>query len=379
MLATASAAGRASTGIEALDGVLGGLYWGDNVVWELDAAPVAPFYRAIAGQERLFQTKTVVSLGRAVNTYGIPGLGVIDAGPGSSLALPADVLREIHHRSQPRARRLLLFAPLEAMVRSWGAAATREFFARCCPLLLELGVIAYWPMSVRTTPAAVRKAVEAVTQCVLHVDERAVRVIKAEARDDEATGAVLPWHEEHGLPVLSPPELSGRVAASLRALRRTHELSQHGLGDLAGVTASAISQAERSERGLSLATLVRLSEALHVTIDDLLRGGGRDTYQIGRRADDPGGTLVDALTPLADRSGLHVDFVRLGPREAGVPEPGPAGQAILAVAGGLVQVVMDKQSPTLRHGEVLLADAARVTAWRNLGQAEAALFWLVMT
>jgi hypothetical protein len=40
---------RVSTGLDALDDVLGGRYWGDNVVWELDGAPVDAFYCAIAG------------------------------------------------------------------------------------------------------------------------------------------------------------------------------------------------------------------------------------------------------------------------------------------------------------------------------------------
>ena len=62
-----------STGLDALDDVLGGLYWGDNVVWQFDGTPVEPFYSAIASQSAVFETKTVVSLGSAVNTYGIPG------------------------------------------------------------------------------------------------------------------------------------------------------------------------------------------------------------------------------------------------------------------------------------------------------------------
>ena len=62
-----------STGLDALDDVLGGLYWGDNVVWQFDGTPVEPFYSAIASQSAVFETKAVVSLGSAVNTYGIPG------------------------------------------------------------------------------------------------------------------------------------------------------------------------------------------------------------------------------------------------------------------------------------------------------------------
>ena len=317
MLLDAPSEPRVSTGLEALDEVLGGLYWGDNVVWQLDRAPVEPFYQAIASLSEVFDTKTVVSVGAAVNTYGVPGLGIVDAGG------PADLLREIHRLCHPRRHRLLLFESLDSMVRAWGAAGTREFFARCCPLLLEVGAIAYWTMSARDTPPAVQETVQAVTQCVLRVDERSIRVIKAEGRDDAVRGSVLHWHEEAGRPVLAPPELVDRVAASLRAVRRARKLSQHDLGDLAGVTASAISQVERAERGLSLATLVRLSAALGVTIDDLVRGEDRGAYRIGRRTDDPERGLDHTLTLLGRRRLGPADRPR-APRRARVPVAGGA-------------------------------------------------------
>ena len=368
---------RVSTGIGPLDAVLGGLYWGDNVVWQVDGAPVEPFYRAIARQNQVFETRTVISLG-GVDQYDVPGLSVIDAGPGSRLAQPADLLREVHRLCRPRGRRLLLFGPLDEMVRSWGANSTREFFARCCPLLLEVGAIAYWSMSTRGTPALVRETVQAVTQCVLRVDDRTIRVVKAEARDDAVRGSVLDWHVEDGTPVLAPAEIAGRVASSLRTVRRTRNLSQHDLGDLAGVTASAISQVERAERGLSLATLVRLSAALGITLDDLLRGEDPGVYRIGRRTDDPQRGFEHTMTLLGDAgSDLRIDLVHLGPREAGAPTDTRPGTGIVAVAGGLVQIQVAGQTPAVRSGEVLVADSALVERWRNLGQTEAVLFWIV--
>jgi hypothetical protein len=42
-----------------------------------------------------------------------------------------------------------------------------------------------------------------------------------------------------------------------------------------------------------------------------------------------------------------------------------------------VQVKVGGQTPALRHGEVLVADCRQVKGWRNLGQAEAVLFWIV--
>src|SRR6202012_2736847 len=175
----------------------------------------------------------------------------------------------------------------DSMVRAWGASGARGFFARCCPLLLDLGAIGYWSMSARDTPTAVRDTVESVTQCVLRVDERSIRVAKAEGRGEGARGAVLHWHLEDGAAVLAPANITGRVAASLRALRRARALSQQELAGLAGVTASAISQAERAERGLSLATLAQLSAALGITIDDLLHGDEPELYRLGRRTRHP--------------------------------------------------------------------------------------------
>jgi transcriptional regulator with XRE-family HTH domain len=219
--------------------------------------------------------------------------------------------------------------------------------------------------------------VEAVTQCVLRVDERSVRVAKAEGREGGARGSVLHWQEEDGVAVLAPAELVGRVAASLRAVRRSRDLSQHDLARLAKVTASAISQAERGERGLSLATLVRLSEALGVTIDDLLRGDEPDVYRIGRRTDDPQFGLERTLTLLGG-DGIRVDLVRLGAHEAGGPEERLRGTGIVAVSTGLVHVKVAGRTPAVRHGEVLVADSERVDGWRNLGQGEAVLFWIVV-
>ena len=42
-----------------------------------------------------------------------------------------------------------------------------------------------------------------------------------------------------------------------------------------------------------------------------------------------------------------------------------------------MQVKVAGQTPAIRHGEVLVADSEQIEGWRNLGQAEAVLFWIV--
>jgi transcriptional regulator with XRE-family HTH domain len=369
---------RVSTGLDPLDAVLGGLYRGDNVVWQFDGTPVEPFYRAIANQDGVFETKVVISLGDAVNTYGVPGLAVVDAASAGGVVQAGDLLRKLRRLCHRPGRRLMLFESLDSMVRAWGPNDAREFIARCCPLLLEVGAVAYWSMSARNTPEMVRDAVLGATQCVLRVDARSLQVVKAEGRDNAVIGTVLHWHDDAGRPILAPPEVVDRVVASVRAIRHARALSQHDLGDMAGVTASAISQVERAERGLSLATLVRMTEALGVTIDDLLHGDEPD-YRIGRRADDPRHGIDHTQTLLREAdSSLRIDLVHLEPRHGGGPAAGHAGTGILAVVAGLVQVEVAGQTPALRRGEVLVAESARIERWRNLGQVDAVAFWIVL-
>ncbi len=315
---------RVSTGVASLDGVLGELYWGDNVVWQCDGVASADsFYRAIASLPGAFDVSRWVAVGPTPSALiaDLPGLGSIGTAPGSTPMAPGELLREVRRSCDVQQRNLLLFDSLDTMVEAWGVELTRGFFARCCPMLLELGAIAYWSMDLRRTPTAVTSTVEAVTQCVLCLDRHSVHITKAEGRDPQVTGSLLHWDGAEGDPVLTEAEVVERVAASLRAVRRPRGISQGQLAALAGVTASAISQAERAERGLSLSTLVRLSSRLGVTLDELLSGDDPSTYRIGRRTGDPR-RAPDQDMALVSGADVVVDLVHLAAREAGLPLTG---------------------------------------------------------
>ena len=103
-----------------------------------------PFYRAIARDDDAFVVEDVGLVRRPTTYRDIAGHGI---GPGRAAAQPADLLREVHRAQPARGHRLLLFDSMDAMVRAWGATRTRDFFARCCPMLLEFGAIAYWSMT----------------------------------------------------------------------------------------------------------------------------------------------------------------------------------------------------------------------------------------
>lgn len=368
----------AATGIAQLDTALGGLFWGDNVVFAVtDGASAAPFYRAIVASDVVYDRRLVVRLGEDSPTY--PGFDVLDARPESKLAQPAPLLHAVFERCRGAERNLILFDGLDVMAARWGAEVAGRFFATCCPQLLEVGAIAYWSMSASDGHVALRRTVEDVTQCVFMLDRGRLRVAKAEGRPPGIQGSVFRFTEADGLPVLTAAPMVSRIGNALRAARLQRNLTQSDLARIAGVSASAISQSERGQRGLSLETVLGLATGLNITLDELLRGEVATGYRLGRRRSSPRRQTADRGEPLAlldDRhAGLRVYLVRIPRRGSAEPHVMHKGVELVTVASGLVQVVLETGRPVLTAGEALLLDGTAIIAWRNLGIGEAMLFW----
>jgi transcriptional regulator with XRE-family HTH domain len=374
--------GAATTGVAPLDAALDGLYWGDNVVWEPDEEQGAePFYRAIAALAADYDLAAFVSLGEPPEAIeaSYPGLVVIDARPSSRLHQPGPLLGAVRQRCVASTRDLLLFDSLERMIEQWGADTARRFFTRCCPMLLELGAIAYWRLTPGETPQAVRRAVEEVTQCVIAVGDGRLRIAKAEGRPAGAQGTVFRFKlDGDGSPELEAAPAAARLGAALRSVRVQRGLSQGDLARIAGVSASAISQAERGRRGLSLETLLDLTARLNITLDELLRGEIAPSYRLARRH-DPHASADGRPLPLLDdpEAGLRAYVLRLPEGATGSLGFHHKGTELIAVASGLVQVVLPAGRPVLRRGESLLVERTEVSACRNLSDQEAMVFWIL--
>src|SRR5689334_12503017 len=372
----------ASTGVADLDRALHGLYWGDNVVFEPDSTDAAvPFFTAIAEHSEVYDHAAYVTLTLDPEKINrdYPSLGVIDARPHTPLAEAGALLNEVRRRSKPQARTLLVFDPLDDMAARWGTDMARRFFTRCCPMLLEVGAIAYWSLSQGERFEPLRRDVEDVTQCVLVVRDGRLRIAKAEGRPVGVQGSVYHYRlAPDGKPELTQAPAAARLGGALRAVRMQRQLSQAQLAQLAGVSASAISQAERGQRGLSLETLLTLTANLHITVDELLRGHVSPGYRLGRR-DDPAATPTGTPIPLLDdpEAGLRAYLVRLAPGATATPNIDHKGTELVAVVGGLVQVQLTSGRPVLRQGEALLADRSSIRGWRNIAQRPAALFWVI--
>lgn len=374
-----TAPGPATSGIGDLDRTLGGLFWGDNVVWELRrGASVEPFVRALVSAGEQAEAFAHVSFGADGMPASANGIDVIDASADGPYARPGELLTAVRAYAGRVARTILVFDPLDAMAERWGAEIARRFFVRCCPMLLEIGAIAYWSIGGSEALAALRREVEEITQCVLVVDDHRVRIAKADGRPPGVEGSVLTISRHEGELRLTASPAAARLAAALRSLRQRRNLSQSDLARLAGVSPSAISHAERGQSGLSLDTLLDLSARLNVTLDELLRGDAVRGYQLARRH-DPSERSASTLLPLLDDLGvgLRVFLARLPPRASGQPDERHKGVEAVTVAAGLVQLELGDRRAALRAGEALVAEASSITGWRNVGESEAMLFWIL--
>jgi transcriptional regulator with XRE-family HTH domain len=272
----------------------------------------------------------------------------------------------------------VLFDPLEVAGSRWGPAIATRFFSQACPTLLEIGAIAYWSLHTAAVSRDARQTIKGVTQCVLDLSDGHLRVSKAEGRPSGIEGSVYRCRVEDGRPVLTLAPSAARLGHALLAIRRVRGLSQRDLGQLAGVSASAISQAERGLRGLSLETILELTGALGMSLDEFLRGEVPPGYRLARIS-ELDATAAGQPLPLLDDAGLGLRayLLHLGPGESAVLDPAHDGLELVAVAAGLVQVELATGRPALRQGEALLAEDDSVLGCRNVSDREALVFWVL--
>lgn len=374
-------AGRVSSGIPDLDELIKGLIPGDNVVWVADDGNVMArledsFVSAAerAGLPRAYVT-TAAAPGLVRERFG-PGTLVFDARPGQPHAHPTVLEQALMEFCASAVPACVALDGLHALARRWRPERALAFFSRVCPRMFDAGAIAYWRAPRRELGNGFVDQVEKVTQCVLEVRRGALRVVKAEGRPAPVQGIQLGLRMDEAGIHLDNERALGRLARGLEIVRKERNLSQADVARLAGVTPSAISQAEAGQRGLSLDTLLALSEALGVTVDALLGGVRGPGYVLARRDRSRSGASYAALLDDPE-PGLRAYLITLAPGETGSPPVAHKGSEMVLVASGLVQVRVADDTPVMRAGDALLATDVSIHGWRNLTMEPARLFWVL--
>ncbi len=371
---------RVSSGIEDLDVLLGGLIPGDNIVWvseyeEFFARAEAAFLKEGSSRGEPCLYIAMSQSPKALSARLGPEVEILDARPRRRLADPVRLEQTVVQAAQQAPGRVV-FDGLASLGERLGWQRAVAFFSRLCPRLFDLGSIAYWRVSRRALGAGVLDEIRKVTQCVFEVGGGHLRVVKAEGRGPSVQGRLLRLALADETVHLENERALGRLGEGLRRLRQERHLNQGDLARFAGVSPSAISQAEAGHRGLSLDTLLTISEGLGVGLDELLANEPQGDYVLARR--DRAGPAA-SQTPLLDDpgAGLRAYLVHLASMEKGSPPLQHKGPEMVLVAQGLVQVDLGGATPVMRAGDAILATRAPIKGWRNLLGQPARLFWIL--
>ena len=292
---------RRSTGVPDLDVLLGGLIAGDNMVWVSGEAGLLDHIEGAFVEEGRRHGEPCLYVSTEAPKAQIharvgPHCTVVDARPQARLADPVALEQTLVKAATTTPTRIVLDG-LDAFARRWGHKKALGFFSRVCPRLFDLGSVAYWRASRSELRSRFLDGVRKVTQCVLEVNRDHLRVVKAEGRGAALQGRLVRLQMADGAIRLVNERALGRLGEGLRRLRAERHLTQGDLARLAGVSPSAVSQAEAGHRGLSLDTLLTLSESLGVGLDELLVNEPATDYVLARR-ERSGARLAE--TPLLD-------------------------------------------------------------------------------
>jgi transcriptional regulator with XRE-family HTH domain len=415
---------RPSTGIDALDELLGRLGVGDNVVWQApDPADIEPFVKAFLatahGEAPLTYLSFRLSPATVLDLFGevwdSDRFTLLDGWTGSQHAssepsvavagLPPQALvrrlkdptdseqvncelSEIEDELGPGAR--YVFDDLTSMQRLWGPEPALALFLRCCPRLYQERTVAYWLLERDAHPPTFRSQLADITQVILNLDttatqpaERTLQIIKADGHSPAVLGRTLRYAvgDNGAIDVLRTASgTRERIGEQIRAERIATGLSQAELARRIGVSPSALSQVERGRHGLSGETLTRLWATLGIPYGPAANPSPLP-YRLARRgarqpvAPAPG---VSGETVLQEPSGLAVHELTFAANSSGRRPFETKQPELLLILEGALELQLGQDTHTLQQGDAILLATQPVTGWRNPAREPTRILWLLL-
>ncbi len=426
---------RISSGVPALDRLLGGLRIGDNVVWHMDSGVFMEvfsggFLRSSRKQGHKVVLVTVNTSPRTVwgrlrAVVDSPDVTLVDGftwgkGQGASLftdcysslypgykckVLPVqrphrveeflEVLNCVEEQMPPGTRYLV--DSLTGMVHLWGGEEpVLGFFSKECPRLYELETVAYWILERGAHSLSFRAQVNHITQVALELcikeSQPTLTVLKAQGRENSSTLRPRPlWIQGKRVQLLEEedsgdPELM--IGPRLRSFRLEKGLSQVELARMVGVSPSTISQVEGQQILLSLPALIKAARALGVTLDQLVSSAPRssDSPLVDRNhyekvcLSSPGSEELTAyrITPWEGNAVLEAYEIWIRPkaRLQGHFFQEKREELGYLLDGELV-VEVGGRLLHMEQGECIRLLRETPQAWENPGESQAKLIWVI--
>ena len=424
---------RVASGVSHLDRLLGGLYIGDNVVWQDDAGSLASVFCLNFIQASQAQNKSIIyfsfdrspknlleKLGHLADnkqltimdcfTYGKGGgsdvflnfykkysvkypCRIISVNDPRKVDSVIDAFFEIHKTMTGDVR--LVFESLTGMQELWGGEEyIINFYSHSCPLLYELNTIAYWVMEKKAHTPRLRAKINQIAQVAIELSARkgktSLTILKAEKRDTDALNKPVNYRSKD-LRITFDSEKPSTgwfdLGLRLREFRIKRGLSQTELAKLTGVTPSSISQIESNLIYPSLPALLKIAEVLGVEVGSFFQKSAdmrnRMIFPYAEAVDVnfpdmPDGSIYASLLTPVDFMPKAIPYIIKIPPQKTLPSHFfiHKGEEIGYLLSGKLQVKIDKAVYTVRARDVIYLSSDIPTQWKNPGPGLARLLWI---
>ncbi|MCJ7484376.1 MAG: helix-turn-helix domain-containing protein, partial [Thermodesulfovibrionales bacterium] len=303
---------KIESGIRDLDNLIDSLYVGDNVVWEVEAGTAPEIFMLNFLRQSLSEDRNVIyvsfnqsphtilqKIGDILPKGNFVLLDCFTSGKGKNdrafskfyenngdpcvtrVEDPRNIdqfttlLASLEDKFQSGGR--YIFDSLTGMQDLWGDEnRTYKFFTYICPLLYDLGTVAYWILEKDAHSQKFKANLRHITQVVLELFKRKdrlwIKALKLEGRPNREAFKPHAYeiHAETVVITSVKKEASLDVGKRIKELRTRTGMSQKELADKVGLTPSFISQLENNQIAPSLSSFLQICDALGVSLSDTL-------------------------------------------------------------------------------------------------------------
>ncbi len=173
------------------------------------------------------------------------------------------------------------------------------------------------------------------------------------------------------------------LARRVKRFRQARRLSLRQLGEMSGTTASFLSQLERGATGATTSTLMRIANALTISIADLFDDRPGSTHRVLRKAERPAWPAASGYrkTMLSQRP-IHDFEVFVGEFDIGGstgPEQYTHGDSheMLFVIAGDIELHLGPEMHRLAEGDCIEYASSTPHRTVNCGAGVAIVQWIV--
>ena len=177
--------------------------------------------------------------------------------------------------------------------------------------------------------------------------------------------------------------VSGHLSRNMSNLRQARNLSQGDLASLSGLPRSTVTHIESGSGNPSLRNLVKVANALHVSIEELL-ARPRTEVQLVRSVDLPSTTKSNGAIRITQLlpdpiPGMSIERVEIeiGERLVGAPHIPNSKEYITIIAGDL-KISVARQTHRLRAGDVLAFPGDQLHHYGNVGRGKVTFLSVVV-